>query len=69
MLSSIKIKKNYTMISLSNLISPNSVGVEVTQERGDDGQLGAAETIYHATQLLAVLHLDVLVHLHVEQSG
>ena len=57
------------MISLSNLISPNSVGVEVTQERGDDGQLGAAETVYHATQLLAVLHLDLLVHLHVEQSG
>ena len=57
------------MISLSNnLISPNSVGVEVPQERGDKDLLGAAETVNHATGLLAILHLDVLVHLHVEQS-
>ena len=49
--------------------APNSVGVEVTQERDEGDHLGAAEAVNHGTELLAVLHICVLVLLHTEKSG
>ena len=47
---------------------PNSVGVEVTQWREERHHLGAAETVNHATQLLAVHHLGVSVLPHAKKS-
>ena len=45
------------------------MGVEVTLKREERDQLSATKTVNYCTQLLAVLHLDELIHLHVQQSS